>query len=312
MSPDPCEQTIDSKKEKAYRKLTFKKKQEPGREKERRKAKRTASVNGPSGYSIANYRQQSTISPSNKLRQKAHDSSEESSIASGMGSIPFDLPGSIDADHSRRENSKFHYPDSSLTLEDVSISLGQPEMVDVGVQCSPMSSSTTCYNSPSHSNSTTTTGGPKGEHSNRLHSVNMLSIHTSPNRTQSLPTTPIKKRKSFNTSDIFNYSRGGTGDRATLGQAAALLQVEPNRQLYINKALSNGRSRDLHEPRRRQSADQILTEVMREGGRGGREGGRGEGREGGGRGGEGGREGEGEGRALASIIMITMSCFISG
>lgn len=251
LSPDSCEQT-DSKKEKAYRKLTFKKKQEVGKEKERRKAKRTASVNGPSGYSIANYRQQrslgGTISPPNKLRQKAHDSSEESSIASGMGSIPFDLPGSVDdADLQRR-----HYPDNSLTLEDVSISLGQPEMVDVAVQCSPMC---TRYNSPSSHSSSTPAGGAKGEHSNRLHAVNLLSIHTSPTRTQSLPTTPIKKQKSLIVSDMFNC-RGGTGGRAAMGEAAA------SRRLYINQALSNGRSRDLHEPvRRRKSADQLLTEV---------------------------------------------------
>ena len=231
----------DTKKEKASkgRKLLFRK-QETGKEKEKRKPKRTASVHGPSGYSLVDYRQKN-LSPVNKRRHhNRHDSSGESSIASGMnlgGSIPFDLPGTVEA--ADKENRLgILRASSTLTLEDVGITVSHsPPMVDVAIQCSPGGSSITRYQSPSSSPRSATS---KGEHSKRHHSVSQLIANATPLRTQSLPNTPIKKRRSYH-SPRKGYS-GGT-------QSPPLpFLLEHSRRLYTNKTLVQGSASSCRSP----------------------------------------------------------------
>lgn len=196
----------DTKKEKSniVKKLsTFRRggSQETSKEKEKRKPKRTVSVNIPRGHSLLDYRakrNKGQLSPVNKRR---HDSSEESSIASGTnlgGSVPFDLPGTVEA--ANEDRSLQFDPSitnrggggSILTLEDVGISMSHHHhMVDVAVQCSPGHFSVTRYSPLSSPRPPS-----KGEHSRRLHSVTTLAINTSSVHSQSLPGTPIKKRRS--------------------------------------------------------------------------------------------------------------------
>jgi hypothetical protein len=151
-------------------------------------------VNAPAGYSILDYRGKRSKDNISPLNKKRHNSSEDSSIASAMnlsGSVPFNLPGAVDAS----ERSEGDRPGSALTLEDVSISMSQPDTMDVAIQCSPSGSSVTRYRAPDSPQMSWSTG-TKGEHSKRLHSVNTLVVHDSLQQTQSLPGTPLKQRRS--------------------------------------------------------------------------------------------------------------------
>lgn len=116
--------------------------------------------------------------------------------------MPFDLPGTVELDETTRlgkfqfEGSLMDRASSTLTLEDVGISMSlQPvadprHMVDTAVQCTPGNSSVTHY-SPLSSPRLLT----KAEHSKRIHSVNALAVLQSSDRSQSLPSTPDKKRR---------------------------------------------------------------------------------------------------------------------
>ena len=240
----------DTKKEKSSisRKLTFRRHQETTtKEKEKRKPKRTASVNSPAGYSVQDYRgKRGKISPLNKKR---HNSSGESSVASGTnlgGSIPYDLPGAVDMGD-RSEFNASERPGSALTLEDVSISMGQPDTADVAVQCSPSGSSVTRYHTPA-SPQPPRSAGAKAEHSKRLHSVNMLSVQDNSPMTQSLPATPIKQRRSPG-----GFFVGGPPHSPPVPYLSERKQhhtIGSARGRRIQDELSNGRH----------SADQVLAE----------------------------------------------------
>lgn len=117
--------------------------------------------------------------------------------------MPSDLPGTVEGGERLGLNSSaIVHTGSTITLEDVNISMGQLETVDVAIQCSPEGSSITRYYSH-----TSPQPPRKGEHSKRLHSVNALSADVNPQRTQSLPGTPtIKKHRS---PDNHEHYRGG-------------------------------------------------------------------------------------------------------
>lgn len=256
----------DPKKEKSSfsKKLHFRRNQEnvKDKEKEKRKPKRTASVNGPSGYSIVDYRGKRSKGNTSPLSKRLHNrhNSVESSIVSATnlgGSVPYDLPGTVDVGDVRLEFNSLggDRPGSTLTLEDVSISMSQPEMVDVAIQCSPGGSSITRYHPPASPLQSRT----KGEHTKRLHSVNTLSVDTSPLRTQSLPGTPIKKRRS---PDILGG--GSFGGREPKSPPVPFL-LEHSRRQYTNTTLLS-RSKEIQElrkglPNGSLSAEPVLTEV---------------------------------------------------
>lgn len=258
----------EAKKEKSSisRKLTFRRNQESSKEKEKRKPKRTASVNGPSGYSIVDYRgkrSKGNLSPRalNKVEHVRHNSSGESSVASGnnlASSVPYDLPGTVGVGERLGFSSPVSdRPGSALTLEDVSISMSQPETVDVSVQCSPGESSITRY----HPANSSPVLPPKGEHSKRLHSVNTLTIHASALQTQSLPGTPTKKRRSPDTRGFHGREYYGGGPKSP---PVPFLHEQLGRVQYAKQALSN-RSKEIQELRNGLngsiSADQVLMEV---------------------------------------------------
>lgn len=228
--------------------LTFRRHQETTtKEKEKRKPKRTASVNSPAGYSVHDYRGKRNISPLNKKR---HNSSGESSITSGTnlgGSVPYDLPGAVDMSDRPEFNTR-ERPGSALTLEDVSISMSQPDMVDVAVQCSPSGSSVTRYHAPT-SPQPPRSAGAKAEHSKRLHSVNMLTMQDNLPSTQSLPGTPIKKRR----------SPGYFGEGPPESPPVPYLS-ERNGKQHHSIGSSNGRRIREELSNGRHSADQVLAE----------------------------------------------------
>ncbi len=226
----------EGKKEKSTkgRKLPFRK-QDTDKEKAKRKPKRTASVHGPSGYSLVDYRHKN-LSPVNKRRHHTttrHDSSGESSIASGMnlgGSVPFDLPGTVESADKENQLGILR-ASSTLMLEEIGITVSPnpPVLVDVAIQCSPGGSSFTRYHSPSSSPRSATS---KAEHSKRLHSVSQLITESNPLRTQSLPSTPLKKRRSF---QVTRKGHSGGAQSPPLP-----FMLEHSRRLYTNQALVQG------------------------------------------------------------------------
>ena len=199
-------------------------------------------MHGPSGYSLVDYRHKN-LSPVSKRQHhhhSRHDSSEESSIASGMnlgGSVPFDLPGSVEA--AEKEN-RLRAPraSSTLSLEDVGISVGHgsPVTVDVAIQCSPGGSSFARYHSPS---SSPRSAASKAEHFKRIHSVSHIIAESNPLRTQSLPNTPLKKRRSFPRK---GYSGG------TQSPPPVPFMLEHSRRLYANQALAQGSTSTCRSP----------------------------------------------------------------
>ena len=195
---------IDGKKEGSQRnnivrRLTFRRNHETNKDKEKRKPKRTASVNVRSScmYHLGdNEESHHTFKKSFSSAKATVDSSEDSSIASGLtlgGSVPYDLPGTVEASDQNGGNPK--HRESAVSLEGITMSFSRPQMIDVAIQCTPEGSSITQFHSPC---SSPRGGMAKSEHSRRLHSVNPSHMNTtSPKGSQSLPTTPIKLRRSY-------------------------------------------------------------------------------------------------------------------
>lgn len=150
---------------------------------------------------------------SHLLDKRMGDSSEESSIASGIGgSIPFDLPGAVESEGRMRihENSLvvLERSNSAISLGDVSISLSHSNTTDVGIQCKldGLSSTMERCSSPRLS-------AANPEHSRRLHSVH-LPIMGSPILTRSLPGTPARRRKSQG-GQVANFTNDRTHESPT-------------------------------------------------------------------------------------------------
>ncbi len=223
-------------------------------------------MKNPSEYSVGELRHRNKSILKSSTPSKSHDSSDESSILSGMnlgGSVPFDLPGTVEAEHSFSNPLVMdHNRGSALSLQDIDISVNHPpQTVDVAVQCTPEGSSITHYHSPCSSPPRRTANS---EHSRRLHSVNPSRVYSSPSHTQSMPNTPIKTRKMTlheSYCSHVNYNGGGGGGSSASGASS------PPLPMFRNQALSNG-SRDMLEERKAllkfnnvMSSDSHITEV---------------------------------------------------
>lgn len=123
--------------------------------------------------------------------KKLGDSSEESSIASGIsGSIPYDLPGVVEGE-GRLGMSEIRRSTSTLSLRDVTITVCSSKTTDVGIQCkleARLSATERC-SSPRIS-------AAKPEHSRRFHSVHLPVLGSPTLSSRSLPGTPNRNRKS--------------------------------------------------------------------------------------------------------------------
>ena len=198
----------DSQKTNIVRRLTFRKNEGTKYKEKRKIPKRASSINGPAGYSIDFQQKQGNLSPmmKNSTHSKRVDSSDESSITSGInlgGSVPFDLPGTVEAEGSSRQGMSLTVMErsgSALSLQDVAIRMDRIQTRDVAVQCTPESSSITHFHTPCSS----PRASAKSEHSKRLHSVNPTKTSGTPINSRSLPNTPIKRRKSHESHG--NYS----------------------------------------------------------------------------------------------------------
>jgi len=164
------------------RKLTFRKHGDG--EKSKRTPKRASSVNEQRVFKVQKRKKGSTSD------KKLGDSSEESSITSGIsGSVPYDLPGVVD-EEGQLGVSSIHRSTSAISLQDVVVRMGSLKTVDVGIQCKlerRLSGSERC--------SSPRVGVANSEHSRLLHSVH-LPLYGSPVLTsRSLPGTPNRNRK---------------------------------------------------------------------------------------------------------------------
>lgn len=120
------------------------------------------------------------------------DSSEASSIASGLGgSVPFDLPGAVENDERNKDSmAVLHRPNSAFSIRDISVSLCHSHTADIGIQCQldgPASQLEKCLS--------TRRSMANSEHSRLLYSVH-LPVMGSIIQSRSLPGTPIRKRRS--------------------------------------------------------------------------------------------------------------------
>lgn len=235
----------ETKKEKGTKGRKLFRKQDTGKEKEKRKPKRTASVH------IVDYRVKNQ-SP-RRRRNTRHDSSGESSIASGLnlgGSIPFDLPGTVEAADKNLLGDKSLLGDrrasSTLTLEEIGITISPkaPTFADAAIQCSSGNSSfmATHYTaSPSNS----PRSAAKGEHAKRLHSVSqIINDPNNPLRTQSLPSSPLKNRRSQQQGSAQKGNSTGGG-----AQSPPLpFMLEHSRRLYTNQMLIQGSAASSRSP----------------------------------------------------------------
>ena len=164
------------------RKLTFRRHGDG--EKSKRTPKRASSVNEPRAFEVQKRKKGSTSD------KKLGDSSEESSIASGIsGSVPYDLPGVVDEDGNLAVSS-IHRSTSAISLRDVTIRVGTLKTADVGIQCkleSRLSGSERC--------SSPRVSAANPEHSRRLHSVHLPVLGSPVLMSRSLPGTPNRNRK---------------------------------------------------------------------------------------------------------------------
>ena len=179
----------DSIRSKRKRRFTFKKSDKE------KKTKRTLSVGGPAGVNVI------------KRSSLKRDQSDESSLSSNLNwSVPYDLPGTVEADDfddyyygsggsnfaqlkakwksnptilERNESS------DSISLHDVDISVDIPMTSEVAIQCGD-NESVTRFPSP-----------PTSRRVNlRLHHHHSSKpIHLSPKLARSLPSTPQKQRR---------------------------------------------------------------------------------------------------------------------
>ena len=128
---------------------------------------------------------------SSTSEKKSGDSSEESSIASGIGgSVPYDLPGIVDSE-GRLGLNTMERSNSALSLRDVTITVSNSKTVDVGIQCKlegRLSATEQC--------SSPRLNAANSEHTRRFHSVHIPVLGSPILSSRSLPGTPAKSRKS--------------------------------------------------------------------------------------------------------------------
>ena len=204
-TPDLAELSRGEGKGRFRRRFTLKKdKDEP---KERKKPKRTKSVGGPAGHTLADYfkKRKDSTSPVTKRSPVKRDSSEESSISSSLNwSVPYDLPSVVEAEISAKHHHQqlkaqtyaddFHVNpsrclsnptilerrESEVSVSDVHLTLKErPKMVDAAVQVTPYDWSSPFFSSSSYSTSDHHRG-----------------VKVSPLNTRSLQGSPGKQRKS--------------------------------------------------------------------------------------------------------------------
>ncbi len=165
--------------------------------------------------------------------KKLGDSSEESSIASGIsGSVPYDLPGVVDTEESLTLSS-IHRSTSAVSLRDVSVSVCNANTCDVGIQCKiegRVSATERC--------SSPRINSANSEHSRRIHSVHLPVLGSPILSSRSLPGTPHKNRKSH------PVVAGLVGDRTFSPTHGATFSAK-SRGLFRNSSF--GSRRDFKE-----------------------------------------------------------------
>lgn len=250
-TPDLAELSRGVGKGKFRRRFTLKKdKDEP---KERKRPKRTKSVGGPSGHTLADYfkKRKDSTSPITKRSPVKRESSEESSISSSLNwSVPYDLPSVVEAEISAKHHHQqlkaqryaddFHVnptrcqsnptilerKESEVSVLDIHLTLKErPKMVDAAVQVTPYDWSSPFFSSP---------------YSTSDHNRSAKVANTSPLNTRSLHGSPGKQRKSslkYEARTRYNHSmspppisnrQGQDGERSQLESVLQSIQSSPS------------------------------------------------------------------------------------